>query len=94
MKGRRALWSIEGGNNLARLLCLKATKKLSDTLQNLTAAVLPEKYAEEIKVLTPSKVAKSIGKGYNGFRQAAPCPATPEYKWLRGIGAMRPLFEN
>jgi len=94
MKGRRALWSIEGGNNLARLLCLKATKKLSETLQNLTTIALPEKYTEEIRVLTPSKVAKTVGKGYNGFNRAAPCPATPEYKWLRGIGSLRPLFEN
>ena len=94
MKGRRALWSIDGGKNLARLLCLKATKKLSDTLRNLTSVALPEKYAEEIRGLTPSKVAKSVGKGYNGFAQAAPCPATPDYKWLRGIGALRPFLEN
>lgn len=93
MKGRRALWSIDGGNNLARLLCLKATKKLSTTLQSLTAAVLPEKYTEDIRALTPSKIAKSVGKGYNGFTKAASCPATPDYKWLRGIGALRPLFE-
>jgi hypothetical protein len=86
MKGRRALWSIDGGNNLARLLCLKATKKLSDALQNLTAMALPEKYAEEIKVLTPAKIAKSVGTGSNGFNHAAPCPATPDYKWLREIG--------
>ncbi len=90
MKCRRALWSIEGGNNLARLLCLKATKKLSETLQSLTATILPEKYAEEIKVLTPSKVAKSVGKGY--VNKAPSPPATPDYKWLREIGALRPLF--
>lgn len=94
MKGRRALWSIDGGNNLARLLCLKATKKLSEVLQSLTVSALPEKYAEEIRVLTPSKIAKSVGKGYNGFRHAASPPATPEYKWLRDIGALRPLFES
>jgi hypothetical protein len=28
MKGRRAGWSVDGGNNLARLPCLKATPKL------------------------------------------------------------------
>jgi len=93
MKGRRALWSIDGGNNLARLLCLKATKKLSEVLQSLTISALPEKYAEEIRVLSPSKIAKSVGKGYNGFSKAASCPATPDYKWLRSIGALRPLFE-
>ena len=92
MKGRRACWSIDGGNNLARLLCLKATKKLSDTLQNLTSAALPEKYAEEIRVLSASKVAKSIGKGYDGYHKST-APSTPEYGWLRGIGALRTLFE-
>ncbi len=93
MKGRRALWSIEGGNNLARLLCLKTTKKLSDTLKNLMSVALPERYAEEIRVLASAKVVKSEGKGYNGFKEAAPCPATPEYKWLRGIGALHSLLE-
>ncbi len=68
MKGRRACWSVNGGNNLARLLCLKATKKLPQTLQSLTSVTLPFQYTEEIiTILTPSKVAKSEGKGYNGF---------------------------
>jgi len=90
MKGRRACWSVNGGNNLARLLCLKATKKLSQTLQTLTSVVLPIQYTEEIITnLSPAKVAKSVGKGYNGFSKAAPSPATPEYKWLRDIGALR-----
>lgn len=91
MKGRRACWSINGANNLARLLCLKATKKLSGTLQSLSALVLPEKYAEEIRILTPARVAKSVGTGYAGFAKSAAVPATPEYKWLRGLGAFRTL---
>ena len=36
MKGGRACWSIDGGNNLARLLTLKHTKKLHETLDSLT----------------------------------------------------------
>ena len=92
MKGRRACWSIGGGNNLARLLCLKATKKLSDALQSLTAVALPERYSDEIvTALTSTKVAKPLGKGYNGFHQAVFFPATPDYKWLRDIGTLRPL---
>jgi len=91
MKGRRACWSVAGGDNLARLLCLKATKKLSETLQNLTSAVLPEKYAQEVIAgFSSSKVAKSVGKGYNGIHQTT-APATSDYKWLREIGAMQPL---
>jgi len=93
MKGRRACWSVDGGNNLARLLCLKATKKLSETLQILTDMVLPGKYSEEIIVgFSSSKVANSVGKGYNGIHQAA-APATSDYKWLRNIGALQPLCE-
>jgi hypothetical protein len=92
MKGRRALWSIDGGNNLARLLCLKATKKLSDTLQNLTAVSLPEKYAEEIQILSASKVAKSAGKGYDSYHKST-APATPEYGWLRDLGSLKSSLE-
>jgi len=91
MKGRRACWSINGGNNLARLLCLKATQRLPGTLQSLTTLTLPEKYAEEIITgLTPAKVGKSVGKGYNGFHKTI-APPTPNYKWLRGLGSLRPL---
>ena len=93
MKGRRACWSLKGGNNLARLLCLKATKKLSETLQNLTTVALPVQYSEEIiTILTPSKVAKSVGKGYNGYQKSL-APPTLDYKWLRDIGAVRSLLE-
>jgi hypothetical protein len=89
MKGRRACWSINGGNNLARLLCLKHTKRLSDTLNNLTTVVLPEKYEQEItKEFSSKSIASSIGKGYNGYHQAT-APAVPEYKWLRKLGAIK-----
>lgn len=93
MKGGRACWSVGGGNNIARLLCLKATGKLSETLKSLPSVVLPEKYAEEgVSVLTSAKVAKHIGQGYNGHHQAT-APATSDFKWLRGFGALRPLTE-
>jgi len=91
MKGRRACWSIAGGNNLARLLCLKHTGKLPDTLQNLTTAALPEKYAEEILVgLSPSSIAKSTGKGYDGYHKAF-APPTTAYKWLRNISSSKTI---
>jgi len=93
VKGRRACWSIDGGNNLARLLCLKTTKKLPETMRFLISYDLPEKYTEEIvTVLTPTKVGKSSGKGYNGFHKTT-APPTPEYKWLKGLGALKPFSE-
>ena len=92
MKGRRRNWSIAGGNNLARLLCLKATGKLRDALSVMTSH-MPERYAEEIfTALSATKIAKSVGKGYNGTHQAY-CPAIPEYKWLRSFGSLPSLVE-
>jgi len=93
MKGRRLCWSVNGGNNLARLLCLKFTSKLSDTLQSLSSMTLPERYSEEIiTVFSAGKVAKSEGKGYNGFIKSGSAPATPDFKWLRNIGAISSLL--
>ena len=91
MKGRRACWSIDGGNNLARLLCLKATNKLSGVLNNLAAAVLPVKYAEEITVkMTAAKAPKYDGKGYEPIRAGA-SPATPDFTFLRELGRISGL---
>jgi hypothetical protein len=89
MKGGRACWSIDGGNNLARLLCLKATGKLSETLQMLSSVALPERYAEEIRAtLSAAKVPSREGKGYNGFHQMS-VPASMQ--WMKDIAALRPL---
>jgi hypothetical protein len=94
MKGRRACWSIKGGNNLACLLCLKATKKLHETLQSLTTVILPERYAEEIFTqFTSSKVAKSVGKGYNGFHKTS-FPNRSDFKWFRTFSAMKSFCEG
>lgn len=85
MKGRRACWSVRGGNNLARLLCLKHTGRLSDALASLSTAFLPAKYAEEITVnMTVSKTPKADGKGYESIRGGT-FPAAVQYKWLREI---------
>ncbi len=87
MKNGRACWSIEGGENLARLRCLKITGKLSTVLEQLTSIVLPEKYTEVKEIAySQSKVPKKIGKGYNGFKQGGVFPATPDYKFLRKFG--------
>ena len=92
MKGGRACWSIDGGNNLARLLTLKHTGKLHETLDGLTNWVLPAKYAEEVTVkITPRQIPMRVGKGYEG-RHAASFPSKPEYKWLRAIGKINPEY--
>ena len=89
MKRRRANWSIRGGNNLAKLLTLKATGKLSEALSNIASVVLPERYAEEVKtVLSSAKVPESAGKGWDGFAKAAIPSSMP---WLKEIAALRPI---
>ena len=92
MKGGRAYWSIDGSNNLARLLTLKHTKKLHETLDSLANWVLPAKYAEEVTVkMIPRQIPMQSGKGYEG-RHAASFPGTPTYKWLRERGKKRNNF--
>lgn len=86
MKGRRACWSIKGGNNMARMLCLKMTGRLSEVLSTLTTITLPEKYTEELNIpLSSAQIPQSIGKGYNGFKSVTSFPSTAEYKWLRRL---------
>jgi len=89
MKGRRHSWSVDGGNNLARLLCLKHTGRLRGILDNLSATVLPERYAEEVTVeMSAAKVPLREGKGYNGFRQAR-IPSS--LGWLKDLASIKPL---
>jgi len=91
MKGRRACWSVDGGNNLARLLCLKYTNRLSDTLQNLSSSVLPERYDEEVILkLSAAKVPLREGKGYNGFHQMQ---IPSKMKWLKDLASPRSLVD-
>lgn len=89
MKGRRACWSIKGGNNMARMLCLKMTGRLSEVLCAFTAITLPEKYSEELELpLSSAQVPQSVGKGYGGLKNITSFPATPEYKCLRKLGCI------
>ena len=90
MKGGRACWSIKGGDNLARLLCLKHTHRLSAALDRLSTCVLPDRYAEEITVeYSAAKVPPHEGKGYNGFKQVL---IPSDQKWLKEIAKIRPLY--
>jgi len=92
MKGGRACWSIKGGNNLARLLCLKHTNRLSAVLKNLIACVMPERYVEETLIknnFSAAKVPPREGKGYNGFKQTL-IPSSQ--KWLKNIAVIKPLY--
>lgn len=90
MKGRRRCWSIAGGDNLARLLCLKATGKLHDAVRGFTS-IMPEKYADEvITIFSSAKMQKSVGKGWNGFDKAT---IPTSQKWLKDLVGFKPLSE-
>ena len=92
MKGGRACWSINGGNNLARLLCLRHTRRLAAALDGLDACVLPDRYSEEMAVEhSAARVPLREGVGYNGFRQAL-IPSSQ--KWLKDIAAIKPLYSS
>ena len=89
MKGRRACWSINGGNNLARLLCLKYTGKLHKTISSLSSQ-MPEKYAKEVVTLSSIKVGSSVGKGWNGFNKST---ILSSQKQLKDFGTIKPFSE-
>ena len=89
MKNRRANWSINGGNNLARLLTLKATGRLVDVLSGLVPATLPTQYTEQVEtVLSAAKVPQHIGKGYNGFSHGA---ILVRQKWMKYFLGLNPF---
>jgi hypothetical protein len=91
MKGRRACWSINGGNNMARLLCLKATQKLHEALKTLSVVVLPDRYFEEIEIkMSAKQVPLREGKGYNGFKHMS-VPAS--LKWMKDLASQRSFCE-
>ena len=88
MKGRRKCWSINGGNNLSRLLCLKATGKLNKVVV-MVSAQMPEKYAEEIVTqFSSAKTQSSVGEGYNGYKDFL-IPSSQ--KWFKDIAKIRPV---
>lgn len=89
MKGRRACWSIDGGNHLAKLLTLKSTKQLGDKIDLLTSTVSTK--MDEIKEVKMSagKIPQKVGKGYNGI----PTAQIPDMKWAKSIFGLKPLSE-
>ena len=78
MKGGRACWSIEGGNNLAALLCIYHTSKRQ----------IPKTDTELCKAETPSlsasKIKPTSGKGYEGIKNYN-IPST--LPWLKRLAS-------
>jgi hypothetical protein len=92
MKGNRCLWSINGGNRLAGLLCLYHTKRLGGFLENLGSCVLPERYEEEVEVrMSAAKVPMREGKGYDAHHKFT---VPSSMKWLREIARIRTVLSH
>jgi hypothetical protein len=83
MKGRRANWSICGGNHLAKLLTLKNTGRLTQMLGKITEPQCPQPTSPP---LSAAKVPTKVGKGWNAFIQAS-IPYT--IHWLKDLCKIR-----
>jgi len=86
MKGRRANWSINGGNRLAKLLTLKVTGRLKQMLEKI-GEPQPETVSQPLAPpLSAGKVPEKVGKGWNGWIKAS-IPSTME--WLKDLCKIR-----
>lgn len=90
MKRRRTNWSIDGGNNLARFLTLKSTGRLTGIVHNLISSVLPARFEEEVStVFSAGNIPQTIGKGYDGLKQAT---IPYSQKWLKDLISFKPVY--
>ena len=84
MKRHGASWSIARGQNLSKLLALKAMKSLSKGIAEIVKIGLPERYKDDImEVLSAAKAPKKDGCGYEGKHCSMPYEGvkmTPEEK--------------
>lgn len=83
MKNRRACWSVEGGQNLASLLCLRHTTGFED-LFTIPPLPVEESAEEETDTGTPlsaSKIPETVGKGSAYYKRAA----VPNIPWLKAL---------
>lgn len=89
MKGRRACWSIAGGGNLARLLCLKHSTGYGNLFSLSRTGEERKVQAEYREPLSASKVGETCGKGYEStFGRMVSSGG-----WLSKIFAPQPISE-
>lgn len=84
MKGRRACWSIDGGNRLAALLCKHySVSAVSETriINDCNNSNVP---------LSAAKTPQKDGKGYEAIRNIS---ISSNMKWLKQISLCKPLTD-
>lgn len=90
MKYRGACWSADGTSNLGKLLALKASKELTNTLEQISRVVLPEKATSDIiTILSSAKVSNVVGKGY----EWKVCPRPNGIKFFNNIFDLKEFSE-
>jgi hypothetical protein len=102
MKDRKMSWSAAGANNMAKILALKASGKLYDTIQSLMLPVVSEKLLEkftEVIIAAKNKVdeeKKKVLKVYPIHQEQIPytgCAMTEGRKVIRNLVSYRRLEE-
>ncbi|WP_304975301.1 UPF0236 family transposase-like protein [uncultured Acetatifactor sp.] len=64
MKHRRMRWSVNGANNMAKILYQKANRELAETIGRYADGFLPISGMEDaVKILSTAKAPKKDGKG-------------------------------
>ncbi|WP_434576999.1 ISLre2 family transposase [Thermoanaerobacterium thermosaccharolyticum] len=100
MKGGKMSWSKAGANNISKILALKASGKLYDTIQSLMSSVASErllkKYKEVIEAAKKKvdEVKKKLPKVYTMRRGQIPysgCAMTEGRKAIRDLVSYRRL---
>lgn len=84
MKGRRACWSINGGNHLAALLCRHYSVNAASKENAVTSCDIVN------APLSATKAPKKDGKGYE-FTKSFSIPSG--MKWLKQISACKPFTD-
>jgi hypothetical protein len=100
MKGGKMSWSKAGANNISKILALKASRKLYDTIQSLMSSVASErllkKYKEVIEAAKKKvdEVKEKLPKVYTMHRGQIPysgCVMTEGRKAIRDLVSYRRL---
>lgn len=64
MKGRKMRWSVEGADNLAKIIYTRENEDLEKIVEKYDGVIiLPDDYEKEIQILSADKVQKVIGSG-------------------------------
>lgn len=64
MNGRKMRWSVEGADNLAKIIYTRENEDLEKIIEKYDGVIiLPDDYEKEIQILSADKVQKVIGSG-------------------------------